>query len=294
MMISAPLEFKWQARLAKTPNATARHTASNPPAEPARTPCNNTAIHHASVYFLFPLSCPIHCRPRPGELTHTSFFQPYHPRRRNMTEQHQWIFQCPSGHRLHLDLDRDLPRPKSTDSHRLYCHSRNVDPDGKFPRLEREHHGQFNELKLNDELDLHTADLYRTSTNCSHRCQRWRRVKRCSDARSVRTGRCIWSTGWLCLWSDFITMERNGCRHRRSHHWRFAPLTLVITWTTAPSFFSIIPWIDDGRHVTDIYEYVDTDLMMKFFACEQYLDCQAALCVMPSRGDEFEISKYVA
>lgn len=73
-------------------------------------------------------------------------------------------------------------------------------------------------------------------------------------------------------------MERNGCRHRRSHHWRFTPLTLVITWTSA-QFFCIIPWIDDGRHVTDIYEYVDTDFMVKFCACKQHLYCQAALAM---------------
>jgi len=39
----------------------------------------------------------------------------------------------------------------------------------------------------------------------------------------------------------------------------------VITWTTVPSFFSIIPWIDNGR-VVDTYEYVDNDFMMNFFA----------------------------
>jgi hypothetical protein len=152
-----------------------------------------------------------------------------------MTEQHQWIFRCVrSGHRVHLILDGGFPRPKSTNSQFLY--PRHSDPDRKLPRLEREHHGQFNELKLDvHELDFHKADLYRTSTNCSHKCQRWR-VKRCSVARSDRTGRCIWPTGWLRLWSDFITMERNGCRHRRSHHWRSPLLTLMITWTTVPSF----------------------------------------------------------
>jgi len=31
----------------------------------------------------------------------------------------------------------------------------------------------------------------------------------------------------------------------------------------------IIPRIDSGRCVADIYEYVDTDFMMKFFACKQ-------------------------
>ena len=37
-------------------------------------------------------------------------------------------------------------------------------------------------------------------------------------------------------------------------------------------FFSIIPWIDSGRCVADIYEYVDTDfMMMNFFACKLYL-----------------------
>src|SRR5258708_18029309 len=67
--------------------------------------------HHASVSFLFPLSSPIHDRSRSGELTQTLFFQPYHPRRRNMTEQQQWIVR--SGHRVHLIFDGSFPRPKS-------------------------------------------------------------------------------------------------------------------------------------------------------------------------------------
>lgn len=195
--------------------------------------------HHASVSFLFPLSGPIHHRSRPGELDRTLLFQPYHPSRRNMTEQHQCNFSCRSGHRVHLNLDGGFPRPKSTDSYLLYRHPRHIDPDRKFPQC----HRQFNQLKLDilefddDQFDFHKVDLYRTSTNCSHRCQWWRRrVKRCSDARSDGTGRCIWPTGWLCLWSDFITMERNGCRYRRSHHWRSPLLTLVITWTRVPSF----------------------------------------------------------
>ena len=207
----------------------------------------------------------------------TPIFQSYHPRRRrNMTEQQQWIFSCVrSGHCVHLILDGGFPRPKSTDSRLLCCHPRHIDPDRKFPRLEREHHGQFNEHKLDihqfDEFDFHKVDLYRTSTDCSHKCQRWRRrAERCSDARSDRTRRCIWPTGWLCLWSDFITMERNGCRHRRSHHWRSPLPTLVIARTTVHGFFVIIPWIDNGRYVADIYEYVDTDFMMKFFACKLY------------------------
>ena len=185
-----------------------------------------------------------------------------------MTEQQQRIFRCArAGHRLHLILDGGFPRPKSTDSCLLYCHPRHIDPDRKFPQR----YGQLNKLKLDihefdvHQLDFHKVDFYRTSTNCSYRCQWWRWwAKRCSVARPDRTGWCIWPTGWLCLWSDFITVERNVCRHRRSHHWRPPLLTLVITWTTVPS---IIPWIDNGRCVADIYEYVDTDFMMNLFAC---------------------------
>ena len=80
-----------------------------------------------------------------------------------MTEQqHQCIFRCvPSGHRVHLVLDGGLPRSKSTDSGRLQCHPRHIDPDRKFPQ----YHGQFNELKLNIhefnvyELDFHKVNL---------------------------------------------------------------------------------------------------------------------------------------
>jgi hypothetical protein len=183
-----------------------------------------------------------------------------------MTEQQH----IRSGHSGHLILDGGLPRPKPTDSC-LLCPS-HIDPDRELPQR----HGQFNEFKLDihefddHQLDFHKADLYRTSTNRSHRCQRRRRrAKRCPVARSVRTGRSIWPPGWLCLWSDFITTERNGCWYRRSHHWRSPLHTLVITWTSVPSFFSIIPWIENGRCVTDIYEYVDTDFMiMNFFACK--------------------------
>jgi hypothetical protein len=38
----------------------------------------------------------------------------------------------------------------------------------------------------------------------------------------------------------------------------------------AQFFFSIIPWIDNGRYVADIYEYADNDFMMKFFCCYYY------------------------
>lgn len=58
-------------------------------------------------------------------------------------------------------------------------------------------------------------------------------------------------------------MERNGCWYRRRRHWRFPLLTLVITWTTVPV---IIPWIDIGRCVADIYEYVDTDFYDEIFS----------------------------
>ena len=54
-------------------------------------------------------------------------------------------------------------------------------------------------------------------------------------------------------------MERNGCRHRRSDHWRSSPLTIVSTWTVA----STIAWIDLGLCVAGIYRYVDTDFAMK-------------------------------
>lgn len=41
--------------------------------------------HHASLSFLFSLSCPIHDCSRPGELSHTLAFQLYDPRRCNRT-----------------------------------------------------------------------------------------------------------------------------------------------------------------------------------------------------------------